>query len=90
MRSLLMVSCSLLLSGCFATATPVKRSFPAVPDDFMQPPAELVTLDKNTQDLDALIINANENYTLYRELGIRLQGWQEWYREQKRIFESVK
>ena len=36
------------------------------------------------------LLNANENYESYRELDIRLQGWQQWYQEQKKIFESVK
>ena len=83
------ISMCVLLTGCGIT-TPVKRSFPAAPAYLMQPADELRVLDKNTQDLDALIVNANENYASYRELDIRLQGWQQWYREQKQIFESVK
>jgi hypothetical protein len=90
MKILAVIMAPLVLTGCFTTATPVKRSFPEAPAYLMQPADELRPLDKNTQDLDALIINANENYASYRELDIRLQGWQQWYREQKQIFESVK
>lgn len=90
MKLLAVMLAATLLTGCFATATPVKRSFPEAPVYLMQPADELRVLDKNTQDLDALILNANENYESYRELDIRLQGWQQWYQEQKKIFESVK
>jgi len=90
MRLLAALVAPLVLTGCFATATPVKRSFPQAPAYLMQPADTLRPLDKNTQDLDALILNANENYESYRELDIRLQGWQQWYQEQKKIFESVK
>ena len=31
-----------------------------------------------------------ENYGTYHEVVNRLKGWQEWYKEQKQIFESVK
>ena len=90
MKLLAVMLAPLVLTGCFSTTAPVKRSFPEAPVYLMQPADELRVLDKNTQDLDALIINANENYASYRELDIRLQGWQQWYREQKQIFESVK
>jgi hypothetical protein len=31
-----------------------------------------------------------ENYGACHENAEKLRGWQEWYREQKKIFESVK
>lgn len=88
MKSLLIVVSMLLLAGCLAT--PVKRTFPLVPADLMEPPVALRPLPADTKDLDQLIVNANHNYSLYHELVIRLEGWQTWYQEQRKIFDSVK
>lgn len=90
MRLITAIMLPLLLAGCVTTATPVKRTWPAVPAELMEPAPVLRELDPSTQDLDALIINANDNYSLYREVESRLQDWQLWYQEQKKIFESVK
>jgi hypothetical protein len=30
-----------------------------------------------------------ENYVTYYNCAIKVEGWQEWYTEQKKIFESV-
>jgi len=90
MKWLCAIMLPMLLAGCVTTATPVKRSFPAVPAEFMEPAPELKELRPDTQDLDALIINANNNYSLYREVESRLEDWQQWYQEQKKIFDSVK
>ena len=37
-----------------------------------------------------LLTTVIENYGTYHEVVNRLKGWQEWYKEQKQIFESVK
>jgi hypothetical protein len=31
-----------------------------------------------------------ENYTLYYQCSTKVEGWQEWYSEQKKIFDEVK
>ena len=37
-----------------------------------------------------LLTTVVENYGTYYEVVEKLKGWQDWYREQKKIFESVK
>lgn len=37
-----------------------------------------------------LLTTVTENYGLYYELVNRLKAWQDWYKEQKQIFEDVK
>lgn len=78
----------LLLSGCLAT--PVQRNFPTAPADLMKPVPQLQSLPPDTKDLDQMLLNINHNYSLYHELGIRVEAWQQWYREQKQIFDAVK
>jgi hypothetical protein len=31
-----------------------------------------------------------QNYTLYYECSTKVDGWQDWYNQQKKIFENVK
>jgi len=47
---------------------------------------------KGTSDVKAseLLTTVTENYGTYYQVVEQLKGWQEWYKEQKRIFESVK
>ena len=37
-----------------------------------------------------LLSTVTENYGTYHEVTSKLKAWQEWYKEQKQIFESVK
>ena len=56
----------------------------------MEPAPELTLLPENEKTLTDLIENANINYGQYYDLKAKYQTWQEWYKQQKQIFESVK
>jgi hypothetical protein len=56
----------------------------------MRDPPKLSPLGPTDTDLSDLIQNANENYGKYHELREKYLGWQEWYREQREIYEEVK
>jgi hypothetical protein len=87
MKTLLIAVC-LLLSAC--TAVPVEREFPKVPDGLMEAAPDLITLVMDKPKLSDLIENANDNYTEYYKLRDKYIGWQNWYKQQKEIFSSVK
>jgi hypothetical protein len=78
-----------LISAC-STTVPVARRFPEAPEVLMQPVPDLRAIPPDTSELSVLIDNANENYTSYRILKEKYQAWQQWYREQKDNFDSVK
>jgi hypothetical protein len=78
----------LLLAGCLST--PVKRTFPAVPDDLKIACPALQEVDPNTTKLSTVITVVTENYGSYQECKIKVDGWIEWYNTQRGIFESVK
>lgn len=78
----------LLLAGCLST--PVKRTFPAVPDDLKIACPALQEVDPNTTKLSTVITVVAENYGTYQECKIKVDGWIEWYNTQRGIFESVK
>ena len=86
MKSLLILT--LLLTGC-ATVTPVTQHFPDVPADLLTPAEELTTLDKPNPELSDLLENDNANYGKHRELKSKYEAWQEWYKQQKQIFDKV-
>ena len=77
----------LLLTGC--VATPVAREFPAVPAGLTAACAALVDVP-TTDKLSVVLTTVTTNYTLYKECSIRVDSWNEWYNEQKKIFDSVK
>lgn len=80
----------LLLTGCFSTTAPVKREFPAAPPVLMEPAPDLKTLEGKESDLRRLLETSIENMGTYHEVRERLRAWQQWYQEQKKIFDSVK
>ena len=78
----------LLLAGCLAT--PVKRNFPSVPQELMASCPELSAVPAGTDKLSDVLTVVTSNYGQYQECQIKLDGWQEWYKTQKEIFDSVK
>lgn len=79
---------SLLLAGCITV--PVKRNFPPAPPSLMEPPTKLETIDPDNPDLKSVIETSIRNFGEYHVLEEKYRAWQEWYQEQKKIFESVK
>ena len=85
--TLVLILVLLLLTGCLST--PVKRSFPNVPEDLKQecPTLELV---KPTEKLSDVLDVVTDNYAEYHKCKIKVDSWIEWYDSQRKIFESVK
>jgi hypothetical protein len=77
----------LILGGC--TAVPVKRTFPAVPDELKAACPDLQKLKPEAKMSDVLGI-VTQNYTTYHECRIRNEAWVEWYDSQRKIFDAVK
>ena len=77
----------LILGGC--TAVPVKRTFPAVPDELKAACPDLQKLKPEAKMSDVLGA-VTQNYTTYHECRIKHEAWVEWYDSQKKIFDEVK
>ena len=75
----------LLLTGC---VTPVNREFPKMPSVLEQPCADLKIVPDTTK-LSTVLEIVTENYALYQECQLKTETWMEWYRTQKKIFDSV-
>ena len=79
----------IFLSGC-STTVPVVIKFPEMPPALSEKCPALTKLEGdniNIVDVDKTVV---ANYTKYYECAVKVEGWQEWYTTQKKIYESVK
>lgn len=86
MRAILFVF--LMLVGC--VSVPVERTFPEVPASLTEPCDELSLITKQEPKMTDVLDTVVDNYTKYHECSAKKDSWNEWYVEQKRIFETVK
>lgn len=76
-----------LLAGCLAT--PVKRNFPEVPEELKVVCPDLKKVNPEAK-LSDVISTVSTNYTQYHECRAKVDAWNEWYKNQKEVFDSVK
>jgi hypothetical protein len=88
MKMLFLIPFLFVLSGCLTT-TPVKRTFPEVPQELVQACPDLKLVEP-TEKLSDVLKVVTDNYSQYHECKIKVDTWIEWYKSQKQIFESVK
>jgi hypothetical protein len=81
----------LLLSACATTPVPVERKFPPYPSALLEKCEPLKTIEPTDKvaitDMLKVVV---ENYVRYYNCATKVEGWQEWYTEQKKIFEDIK
>jgi hypothetical protein len=78
----------MLLAGCTATV-PVKQTFPPAPEALKAACSDLEIIDKPTVLLSELITVITRNYTKYHECAAQVEAWNEWYKSQKQVVDSV-
>jgi hypothetical protein len=84
----LLIVLILLLTGC-STTVPIKQKFPLVPEQLLTSCKPLQLMDKDSSIIDATKVVVN-NYTEYYQCTVLVDTWQQWYREQKLIFEELR
>lgn len=89
MKALIVAISFLFITGCSVT-TPVKRNFPPAPDALMKQCEDLKLIAGDKVSITDLLKVVVENYRLHYECANKVEGWTEWYTEQKKIFEDVK
>lgn len=85
MKKILLLS--LLLAGC-STTVPVVSKFPEAPPTLLEkcPELKLLSEKPNISEVSSTI---NTNYGYYGECKATVEGWIEWYQEQKRNSDSI-
>lgn len=81
---------ALLLAGCSTTTVPVKPSFPKAAPELMKKCEDLKKIEGDKVAITEMLKVVVHNYSLYYECSTKVDGWQEWYNEQKKIYESAK
>jgi hypothetical protein len=78
---------ALLLSGC-STVVPVKQEFPVAPAILLERCPDLMQIDDGKNSLREMLKVVIQNYALYYQCAEKTQGWQDWYNEQRKIYNS--
>lgn len=91
MKKIILISV-LFLSGCgslFKQPVPVAQKFPDAVPELMKKCEELMTIEGDKIPITELFKVIVQNYSLYYQCSNKVDGWQEWYLEQKKIYEST-
>lgn len=80
---------TILLTAC-STTVPVVAKFPEAPKSLTENCAKLKKIDGEKVSIVDLHKTVVENYTTHHECAIKVEGWNEWYKTQKEIFENIK
>jgi hypothetical protein len=84
----IILSLALVLSAC--TTAPVKQKFPEVPKALVERCESLRKVEGDRVAITEMLKVVVQNYGMYYECAAKVDGWNDWYLEQKRIYESVK
>lgn len=80
---------TILLTGCAGPGVPVKQNFPVAPSILLERCPDLLVIDDGKNSLRDMLKVVIQNYSTYYQCAERTHGWQDWYTEQKKIFEAV-
>jgi hypothetical protein len=72
------------LSGCFTTV-PVKQKFPNAPAILLERCPQLMELPEDQNNIKNFMGIVIQNYGTYYQCAEKVQGWQEWYKENQKI-----
>jgi hypothetical protein len=85
----IILSLVVFLSAC-STPVPVKQKFPEVPKALVERCESLKKIEGDKVAITEMLKVVVQNYGMYYECAAKVDGWNDWYLEQKRIYESVK
>ena len=80
---------TLVLAAC-STPVPVSQRFPDVPKALVERCESLRKVEGDRVAITEMLKVVVQNYGMYYECAAKVDGWNDWYQEQKRIYESVK
>ena len=84
----IVLSLALVLAAC--STAPVKQKFPEVPKALVERCESLKKIEGDKVAITEMLKVVVQNYGMYYECAAKVDGWNDWYLEQKRIYESVK
>ena len=85
---LVIIPLVILLSAC-STVVPVKQKFPEAPVSLTEKCENLMKLEGDKVSITDMLKVIVKNYSMYYECSTKVEGWNDWYIEQKKIFDSI-
>lgn len=79
---------AIFLTGC-TTVAPVKQEFPQATKSLMESCPDLQKMEGDKVAITDLLKTVVNNYSLYYQCANKVDGWKEWYDQQKKIFEEA-
>ena len=80
---------ALFLMAC-SKSVPVRQKFPEVPQALIEKCENLKKIEGDKVAITEMLRVVVQNYGMYYECAAKVDGWQDWYNEQKRIYNSIK
>ena len=80
---------AVFLVGC-STPVPVSQRFPDVPKSLVERCESLRKIEGDRVAITEMLKVVVQNYGMYYECAAKVDGWNDWYQEQKRIYESAR
>lgn len=80
---------AVFLTAC-STPVPITQKFPEVPRSLVERCESLKKIEGDKVAITEMLKVVVQNYGMYYECAAKVDGWNDWYLEQKRIYESVK
>jgi hypothetical protein len=84
----LILALTVMLAGC-TTAVPVKQEFPVAPAVLLERCPDLLVVDDGKNSLRDMLKVVIQNYALYYQCAEKTNGWQDWYNQQRKIFNGA-
>jgi hypothetical protein len=78
----------LALAAC--TPVPIKQKFPEAIPELKEKCPDLKQIEGDKVAITDLLKSVITNYNMYYECSLKNEGWNKWYTEQRKIYESVK
>lgn len=89
MKQLILALTILSLAGC-TTFLPAKPKFPEPIKELTEPCPDLKKIEGDKVAITDFLKTVVENYALYHDCSLKNEGWNKWYQDQKKIYDSVK
>jgi hypothetical protein len=78
-----------LIAGC-SVFLPAKPKFPEALPELTKPCPDLKKIDGDKVAITDLLRTVVDNYALYYDCSLKNDGWNDWYKKQKDIYDRVK
>jgi hypothetical protein len=79
---------ALTLSGCYSV--PIKQKFPEAIPELKEKCPDLKQIQGDKVAITDLLKSIITNYNMYHECSLKNDGWNKWYDEQRKIYDTVK